>query len=165
MKPKPILAKPKEKKCKLVTETSESPSPAKRSKAGKVVKKRTKKSSPRLVDEFVDEGVLENEARIGDEESLKDVHSVRQGPLPSVVIREPESGKFQPLLEVPGKGKDKVGEEQAAQVLLNLQTSKKKSPAKYDTESDQEMSPVVTSGAQDEGQGGPNPGIQDEGQA
>ncbi|GKB34278.1 hypothetical protein Tco_0879220 [Tanacetum coccineum] len=69
MKPKPVSAKPKEKKCKLVTETSEAPSLAKRSKAGKVAKKRTKKSSPRLVDEFVDEGVLENESRIGDEET------------------------------------------------------------------------------------------------
>ncbi|GKE01286.1 retrovirus-related pol polyprotein from transposon TNT 1-94, partial [Tanacetum coccineum] len=205
MKPKPVPAKPKEKKRKLVTETSEAPSPAKRSKAGKVAKKRTKKSSPRLVDEFVDEGVPENEPRIGDEEadlqkaleeSLKDVHSVRQGPLPPVVIREPESGKFQPLPEVPGKGKDKVGEEQAAQVLLNLQTPKKKSPAEQyifqrrtpaptehsgheessslyaelglsdsDTESDEEMPPVVTSGAQDKGQTGPNPRIQDEGQA
>ncbi|GJW70936.1 retrovirus-related pol polyprotein from transposon TNT 1-94 [Tanacetum coccineum] len=205
MKPKPVPAKPKEKKHKLVTETSEAPSPAKRSKAGKVAKKRTKKSSPRLVDEFVDEGVPENEPRIGDEEadlqkaleeSLKDVHSVRQGPLPPVVIREPESGKFQPLPEVPGKGKDKVGEEQAAQVLLNLQTPNKKSPVEQyifqrrtptptehsgyeessslyaelglsnsNTESDEEIPPVVTNGAQDEGQAGPNPGIQYEGHA
>ncbi|GKF92773.1 hypothetical protein Tco_0279492, partial [Tanacetum coccineum] len=34
----------------------------------------------------------------------------------------------QPLPEVQGKGKEKVGEEQAAQVLLNLQTLKKKNP-------------------------------------
>ncbi|GKC12113.1 hypothetical protein Tco_1008895 [Tanacetum coccineum] len=54
------------------------------------------------------------------EESLKDVHTTNQGPLLPVVIREPESGKFQPLSEVQGKGKEKVGEEQAAQVLLNL---------------------------------------------
>ncbi|GJX16533.1 retrovirus-related pol polyprotein from transposon TNT 1-94, partial [Tanacetum coccineum] len=138
---------------------------AKRSKADKVAKKRT----------------------------LKELSSL--GPQPPVG-QEPESGKFQPLPEVPGKGKDKVGEEQAAQVLLNLQTPKKKSPAEQyifqrrtpaptehsgheessslyaelglsdsDTESDEEMPPVVTSGAQDEGQAGPNPGIQDEGQA
>ncbi|GKE89618.1 hypothetical protein Tco_1567093 [Tanacetum coccineum] len=100
-------------KQKLVTETSEAPSPAKRSKAGKVVKKQTKKSSLRLVDEFVNEGVPENEPRIGDEEvdlqkavkeSLKEFHSSRQGLLPPVVIREPESGKFQPLPKVQGKG-------------------------------------------------------------
>nr|GEU64434.1 ribonuclease H-like domain-containing protein [Tanacetum cinerariifolium] len=47
------------------------------------------------------------------EESLKTTHAVHQGPLPSVVIREPESRKFQPLLEVSGKGKAKVTEEQA----------------------------------------------------
>ncbi|GKG16823.1 E-beta-farnesene synthase, partial [Tanacetum coccineum] len=83
-KPKPAPAKPQEKKRKLVTETSEAPSPAKRSKAGKVVKKQTKMSTLQLVDEFVDEVVLENEPRIGDEEadlqkaieeSLKEVHS------------------------------------------------------------------------------------------
>ncbi|GKC62881.1 hypothetical protein Tco_1095479 [Tanacetum coccineum] len=34
-----------------------------------------------------------------------------------------------------------------------------------DTESDEEVPPVVKSGAQDEGQAGPNPGVQDEGQA
>ncbi|GJW89854.1 retrovirus-related pol polyprotein from transposon TNT 1-94, partial [Tanacetum coccineum] len=92
------------------------------------------------------------------------------------------------LPEVPGKGKEKVGEEQAAQVLLNLQTLKKKSSAEQyifqrryhvptetagredstslyaelgiygsDTKSDDEMPSVVRSGAQDEGQAGPNP--------
>ncbi|GJX17507.1 retrovirus-related pol polyprotein from transposon TNT 1-94 [Tanacetum coccineum] len=129
------LAGEEEKKRKLVTETSEVQSLAKRSKAGKVVKKRTKKSSLQLVDEFVDEGVPENEPRIGDEEadlqkaveeSLKEVHSARQGPLPPVVIREPESGKFQPLPEVQGKGKEKVSDEQVAHDLLTLQTPKKK---------------------------------------
>ncbi|GKD62393.1 hypothetical protein Tco_1299902 [Tanacetum coccineum] len=91
-----------------------------------------------MVDEFVDEGVPVNDANFGDEEtdlqkaveeSLKDVHAAHQGLLPPVVIREHESGKFQPLLEVQGKGKEKFGEELAAQVLLNLQTPKKKSPA------------------------------------
>ncbi|GKG52137.1 hypothetical protein Tco_0547012, partial [Tanacetum coccineum] len=52
-----------------------------------------------------------------------------RGPLPPVVFRETDTGKFQPLLEVEGKGKEKVGAEQAAQVLLNLQTLKKKSLA------------------------------------
>ncbi|GJV75953.1 putative reverse transcriptase domain-containing protein [Tanacetum coccineum] len=81
-----------------------------------------------------------------------------------------------------GKGKEKVGEEQAAQVLLSLQNPKKKSPAEQyifqrctpaptkpsghaespslyakldltdsDMESDEEVPPVVKSGAQDEG--------------
>ncbi|GJU25061.1 hypothetical protein Tco_1163682 [Tanacetum coccineum] len=196
-KPKPTPAKPQEKKRKLVTETSEAPSPAKRSKASKVVKKRTKKSSFQLVDEFVDEGVLENKPRIGDEEadlqkvveeSLKEVHSARQGPLPPVVIREPEFGKFQPLPEVQGKGKEKVGVEQAAQVLLNLQIPKKKSLADQyifqrctstqteptghaessslyaelgltDSETDSDEEVLgIVARVQDEGQAGPNPG-------
>ncbi|GKG41437.1 hypothetical protein Tco_0473188, partial [Tanacetum coccineum] len=67
-----------------------------------------KKSSLQLVDEFVDEGVLENEPMIGDEEAdlqkaleeiLKEFHSARHGPLPPVVIRELKFGKFQPLPE------------------------------------------------------------------
>ncbi|GKA87648.1 hypothetical protein Tco_0809412 [Tanacetum coccineum] len=141
-KPTPATTEPSKKnqskKRKLVKESSEAPSPAKQPKASKVIKKRTQKSSLQLVDELVDEGVPVNEPRFSDEEadmqkaveeSLKDVHAAHQGPLPPVVIREPKSGKFQPLPEVQGKGKEKVGEEQAAQVLLNLQTPNKKSPA------------------------------------
>ncbi|GJT66594.1 hypothetical protein Tco_1018074 [Tanacetum coccineum] len=61
-------------------------------------------------------------------ESLKDDCDAPWGPLPLVVFRETDTGKFQPLPEVEGKGKEKVSAEQAAQVLLNLQTPKKKSP-------------------------------------
>ncbi|GJS00557.1 retrovirus-related pol polyprotein from transposon TNT 1-94 [Tanacetum coccineum] len=179
---------------------------AKRAKAGKVVKKRTIKSSKQLVDEFVDEGVPAAKPNLEDteeailqkvlEESLMDAYPTRRGPLPPVVFMEPDTGKLQPLPEVPGKGKEKVGEEQAAQVLLHLQTPKRKSPAEQyifqrrsyvltetagredstslyvelglsgsDTESDEEMPSVVKSGAQDEGQAGPDPGTLDEGQA
>ncbi|GJW31074.1 retrovirus-related pol polyprotein from transposon TNT 1-94 [Tanacetum coccineum] len=129
------------------------------------------------------------------EESLKDVHAAHQGPLPPVVIKEPESGKFQPLLEVQGKGKEKVNEEPAAQVLLNLQNPKKKSPADQyifqrrssaptepsghdessslyaelgltDSETKSDKEvPGIDAGDQAEGQARPNPGIQDEGQA
>ncbi|GJS05257.1 hypothetical protein Tco_0321765 [Tanacetum coccineum] len=141
-------------------------------KAGKVAKKRTLKRSLQLIDEVVDEGI------------------------PLTEPGETDTGKYQPLPEVEGKGKEKVGAEQAARVLLNLQTPKKKSPTEQyifqrrtsaptepsghdessslyaklgltesDTESDEEVPPVVKSGAPDEGQAGPNPGIQDEGQA
>ncbi|GKD08276.1 hypothetical protein Tco_1187961 [Tanacetum coccineum] len=202
--PKSAPAKPQEKKRTLVTETSEAPSPAKRSKARKVEKKQNPKSPLQLIDGFVNEGVPENEPRLDDEEvdlqkaveeSLMDVHAAHQGQLPSVVIREPKSRKFQPLSEVQGKGKEKVGEEQAAQVLLNLQTPKKKSPANQyifqrrssapteplghdessslyaelgltDNETESdEEVPGIDAGDQDEGQAGPNPGIQDESQA
>ncbi|GJV14694.1 hypothetical protein Tco_1360017 [Tanacetum coccineum] len=133
-KPKPAPAKPQEKKRKRVLDATEAPSQAKRSKAGRVSKKRTLQ----LRDEFIDEGVPATEPRVDDEEaivqkvleeSMKDAYPAHQGPLPPVVFREPDSGKLQPLPEVQGKGKEKVGEEQAAQVLLNLQTPKKKNPA------------------------------------
>ncbi|GKA62131.1 hypothetical protein Tco_0761650 [Tanacetum coccineum] len=110
-KPKPAPAKPREKK---------------------------RKRTLQLRDEFIDEGVPATEPRVDDEEaivqkvpqeSMNDAYPAHQGPLPPVVFREPDSGKLQPLPEVQGKGKEKVGEEQAAQVLLNLQTPKKKNPA------------------------------------
>ncbi|GJU69681.1 hypothetical protein Tco_1255940 [Tanacetum coccineum] len=130
--------KPKEKKRKQAKETTKATPPAKRVKARKVVKKRTLKSSQQLVDEFVDEGIPLTEPGFGDleantqraiEESFKDAHGAPRGPLPPMVFRETDTGKFQPLPEVEGKGKEKVGAEQSAQVLLNLQTPKKKSPA------------------------------------
>ncbi|GJW58243.1 hypothetical protein Tco_0104974 [Tanacetum coccineum] len=133
-KPKPAPAKPQEKKRKRVLDATEAQSQAKRSKAGRVSKKRTLQ----LRDEFIDEGVPTTEPRVDDEEaivqkvleeSMKDAYPAHRGPLPPVVFREPDSGKLQPLPEVQGKGKEKVGEEQAAQVLLNLQTPKKRNPA------------------------------------
>ncbi|GJU90108.1 E-beta-farnesene synthase [Tanacetum coccineum] len=166
----------------LVTETSEAPSPAKQSKAGKVVKKRTKKSSPQLLDEFVDECIPENEPRIGDEEadlqkaveeSLKEFHSACQGPLPPVVIREPESGKFQPLPETPKK------KSPADQFIFQRRTSTPTESSGHDessslyaelgltgseTDSDEEV-PGIVARVQDEGQAGPNAGEHDERQA
>nr|GEV11760.1 E-beta-farnesene synthase [Tanacetum cinerariifolium] len=94
--------------------------------------------------EFVDEGIHEKEPRFDDEEadmqsvveeSLKSVHDAHRGPLPPVVIREPDSEKFQPLPEVQEKGKKK------------------------------EVPHVVKIRAQDEGQAGLNPGLLIKGQA
>nr|GFA78822.1 hypothetical protein [Tanacetum cinerariifolium] len=60
----PSQAKPSKKdqgkKHKLAKETSEAPSPAKRTKPGKVTKKRMPKGPLQLVDEFVDEGNVES---------------------------------------------------------------------------------------------------------
>nr|GEW17323.1 retrovirus-related Pol polyprotein from transposon TNT 1-94 [Tanacetum cinerariifolium] len=98
--------KPQEKKQRLVKETSDDPSLAKRSKPGLMTKKCKPTSSLRLVDEFIDEGVSENEPKFDNEEvnlqrvveeSLKDVHATHRGPLPQVVFREPDSGRCQPL--------------------------------------------------------------------
>ncbi|GKG13012.1 hypothetical protein Tco_0349972, partial [Tanacetum coccineum] len=94
-------------------------------------KKRTAKRSKQLVDEFINEGVPTAKPSLKDteeailqkvlEESLTDAYPTQRGPLPPVVFREPDTGKLQPLPEVPGKGKEKVGEEQAAQVLYHYQ--------------------------------------------
>nr|GEV20593.1 retrovirus-related Pol polyprotein from transposon TNT 1-94 [Tanacetum cinerariifolium] len=88
-----------------------------------VTKRSKPTSSLRSVDESVDEGIPEKESRFDDkeadlqramEESLKSVPDAPRGPLPPMVIREPDSGKFQPLPEVQGKGKEKVSDEQVA---------------------------------------------------
>nr|GFB19489.1 E-beta-farnesene synthase [Tanacetum cinerariifolium] len=128
------------------------------------------KNSLSLVDEFVDEGIPEREPRFDDEEadmqraveeSLKSVHDAHQGPLPPVVFREPDFGKFQPLSEVQGKGIEKRRTPAPTEP-----SSHAKSPSIYaelgltdsDTESDEEVPLVVKIRAQDEGQAGPNPG-------
>ncbi|GJR28832.1 hypothetical protein Tco_1105064 [Tanacetum coccineum] len=170
-KPKPAPAKPQKKKRKPVSESSDAPPLAKRAKAGKVVKKRTAKSSKQLVDEFIDEGVPAAKPRLEDrgeiwktvlQESLTDAYPTQRGPLPPVV-RETDTRKFQPLPEVSGKGKEKVvptetaGREDSTSLYAELGLSGS------DTESDEEMPSVVRSGAQDEGQAGPDPGKLDEG--
>ncbi|GJR38937.1 hypothetical protein Tco_1214621 [Tanacetum coccineum] len=120
-----------------MSELSKAPPLAKRAKAGKVVKKRT---------------VLE--------ESLTDAYPTQRGPLPPMVFKETDTGKFQPLPEVLGKGKEKVeGREDSTSLYAELGLYGS------DTESDEEMTSVVRSGAQDEGQAGADPGTQDEGQA
>ncbi|GKA85110.1 retrovirus-related pol polyprotein from transposon TNT 1-94, partial [Tanacetum coccineum] len=184
-KPQPAPTKPKEKKRKQAKETTEATPPAKRAKAGKVAKKRTLKKSQQLVEEFVDEGIPLTKPGFGDleadtqraiVESLKDAHGAPRGPLPPVVFRETNTGKFQPLPEVEGKGKEKVSAEQATQVLLNLQTPKKKSQAEQYIFQRRTSAPTEPSGHDEssslyvelgltESQAGPVPGIQDEGQA
>nr|GEW02306.1 hypothetical protein [Tanacetum cinerariifolium] len=194
--PTSTLAKPQEKKHKQTTETSDKPFKAKKSKYGFVGKKRTLKS----VAESVAEDAPAKEPRVAAEyadmqkaleESLKSVFDVPRGPLPPVVIREPESGKYQPLLEEPGKGKAKVTEEHVAHDLLSLKKPKKKihvdqyifhrhtstptgssehdetSYAKLGQSNSEEESkkvvPRTDVGGQGEGQAGPDPGTQAEG--
>ncbi|GKF63132.1 retrovirus-related pol polyprotein from transposon TNT 1-94 [Tanacetum coccineum] len=97
--------------------------------------------------------LLQNDLKLelvyGDEEadikramelSIKEQAECTQGPSHLVVIKEPDSGRIQPLPDVQGKGKEKISDEQ-------------------------EVSPEINAGTQDEGQAGPNPGDQDEGQA
>ncbi|GJW59181.1 retrovirus-related pol polyprotein from transposon TNT 1-94 [Tanacetum coccineum] len=137
-KPKPAPTQPSkaisEKKRKLVKETPDEPSPAKRSKGGLVGKRRKPKSPLKLVDEPSDEGVPVEDPAHTDEEadlqwalelSLKEQAERTQGPARPVVLKEPDSRKYQPLPKVQEKGKEKVVDEQAAQ---DLQTPTKKSP-------------------------------------
>nr|GEW46024.1 hypothetical protein [Tanacetum cinerariifolium] len=121
IEPKLARAKTQGKKHKLVTEISDKTSQARKSKQGLVLKRRKPMSSLRSVDESMAEDIPEKEPRVDDEEA--DV--------------EPKSRKYQPLLEVLGKGKEKVTEEQDGQ----------------------------NPDAQDEGQTGSNPDEQAEGQA
>ncbi|GJX02836.1 retrovirus-related pol polyprotein from transposon TNT 1-94, partial [Tanacetum coccineum] len=186
--PKPTHAttepykKDQSKKRKMVKDSSKAPSPAKRPKVG-------------VPDKEPVYGDEEADTQRAIEESLKEVHDAHRGPLPPVVIREPDSGKFQPLLDVQGKGKERVSDEHVALNLLTLQTPKKKSPAEQyifqrrssaptepsghdessslyaelgltDSETKSDEEVIGTdAGDQDEGQEGPNPDIQDEGQA
>ncbi|GJZ51545.1 retrovirus-related pol polyprotein from transposon TNT 1-94, partial [Tanacetum coccineum] len=171
------------KKNKLVKETPDAPSLAKRAKAGKVTKQRMPKSSLQLVDEFVDESVPEKEPAHDDEEadlqralelSLKDQGVRTQGPALPVVIRETNSRRIQPLLDVQGKENEKVIDEQAANDLLPFTLQSRRALqinlsfrelalTDNETESDKEV-PEIHTGDQDEGQAGPNPGEQDAGQ-
>ncbi|GJW82101.1 retrovirus-related pol polyprotein from transposon TNT 1-94 [Tanacetum coccineum] len=173
-------AKPKEKKRKPVSESYEAQPLAKRAKAGKVAKKRTVKSSKQLVDEFVDEGVPAAKPSLEDteeailqkvlQESLTDAYPTQRGPLPPVVFREPNTGKFQPLPEVPGKGKEASHSQfQLKQQVVEDSTSLYASSLGLlgsDTESGEEMpSAGADPGTLDEGQAGSDPGTLDEGQA
>nr|GEV30766.1 hypothetical protein [Tanacetum cinerariifolium] len=192
-----VPAKTQENKHKQTTGTTDKPAKAKRIKRSVSRKTRQSRSSPK----FVGESEVEEVPQIADEdanfqkaveESMKDVYALPKGPLPPVVIREPESGKYQPLPEVPGKGKAKVSEEQVAHDLLSLQKHKKTSPADQyifqrrvfepTASSFHDVSPYeilgqsvseddsekimlgVEKGGQDEGQAGPDPNAQTEGQ-
>nr|GEY30666.1 hypothetical protein [Tanacetum cinerariifolium] len=162
------------KQYKQATETSDKPPKAKKSKYGWVT-----------AEDAELQKVLE--------ESMKTAYAATpRGSLPPVVIRDPKSEKYQPLLEVPRKGKAKVFEEQVAHDLLSLKKPKKKSPAdqyilqRYISEpagstlhedspyavlgqsdSEEESKKVMlgaTEGGNDEDQARPDPDAQAEGQ-
>ncbi|GJZ22281.1 retrovirus-related pol polyprotein from transposon TNT 1-94 [Tanacetum coccineum] len=156
--PKPTKSSKKDqgKKHKLVMESTDAPSLAKRSKAA--------------------EGVPEKEPAHNDEEanlqralelSLKEQGERTQGLARPMVIREPDSRRIQPLTEVQGKGKEKrrtpmltEPSEHADSPSLDAELALTDS----ETESEEEVL-VIKARDQDEGQAGPNPGKQDEGQA
>nr|GEZ81231.1 hypothetical protein [Tanacetum cinerariifolium] len=106
-KPKPAPAKSQEKKRKLVTETSDKPSPAKSSKPGLVTKRCKPTRSLSLVDAFVDE---EANMQRAVEESLKNVHDAHRDTLPPVEVppvvkvRAQDEGQAGPNLDLLTEG-------------------------------------------------------------
>nr|GEV46867.1 putative ribonuclease H-like domain-containing protein [Tanacetum cinerariifolium] len=169
----PALAKSQGKNHNLVTKTSDKPSPARKSKPGLVTKRCKPTSSLRSVEESVAEGIPEKEPRFDDEEadvqrvleeSLKSIYDAPRGSLPSVVITEPESGKYQPLPETPKK------KSSADQFIFQRRTSTPTRSSCHDeslslyaelgltnseVESDKDV-PGTDAGVPDEVQAGPN---------
>nr|GEW60880.1 retrovirus-related Pol polyprotein from transposon TNT 1-94 [Tanacetum cinerariifolium] len=171
--PTSTLAKPQEKKRKQATKTFDKLAKAKRVKHSTVA----------------DEDVDYQKAL---EESMKSIYALPRRLLLPVVIWKPKSGKYQPLLEVPGKVNAKITEEQVAHDLLSLKKPKKKSPMKQyifqrrifepagsslhdespyamlgQLNSEEESKKVVlggTEGGNDEDKAGPVPGAQAKGQ-
>nr|GFA34118.1 histone deacetylase 14 [Tanacetum cinerariifolium] len=93
------------------------------------------------------------------EECLKSMYDVPRGPLPPVVIREPESGKYQPLLEVrtsiPTRSS---GHDESSSLYAELGLTDSEGESEEDV-------PRADAGGQGKNQAGPDPGAQDEGQA
>nr|GEU85455.1 retrovirus-related Pol polyprotein from transposon TNT 1-94 [Tanacetum cinerariifolium] len=149
---------------------------------GLVSKRRKPISSLRSVDKTVAEGIPEKEPRVDDEEadvqraleeSLKSIYDAPRGPLLPVVIREPESGKYQLLAETPKK------KSPSDQYIFQRHTSIPTESSCHDeslslyaelrltdskVESDEDVS-GIDAGVQGEGHARPNPDDQDKGQA
>ncbi|GJW36175.1 retrovirus-related pol polyprotein from transposon TNT 1-94 [Tanacetum coccineum] len=159
---------------KAAKETPDEPSPVKRSKGGIVGKRRKSKSLLKLVDKFVDEGVPHKEPAYDDEESnlqwalelsLKDQGERTPGPARPVVFREPNSRRFQPLLERRTlMSTEPFGNAESPSLDVELALTDS------EMEPDEEVPPVnpekdasykelteINIGVQDEGQARPNP--------
>ncbi|GJS11304.1 retrovirus-related pol polyprotein from transposon TNT 1-94 [Tanacetum coccineum] len=152
-------------KRKLVKETPDDPLPAKRSKAGLVGKRGKAKSPLTLIDEPSDEGVPVEEPAHDNEEadlqralelSLKEQGERTQGPDRFVTPKKKsptEQFIFQSCPPMPTESSTHA-ESPSMDAELNLTES--------ETESNEEAS-KINARNQEEGQAGPNPGVQDEG--
>nr|GEZ03534.1 E-beta-farnesene synthase [Tanacetum cinerariifolium] len=162
--PKPAPAKTQGKKHKLVTEISDKPSQARKSRPGLVSKRRKPISSLRSMHESMAKDIPDKEQRVDDEEadvqraleeSLKSMYDVPRGSLPPVVIREPERLKmspadrciFQRRTSTP-TGSSSHDESSSLYAELGLMDNEE--------ESDEDV-PRTDAGFQGEGQAGPNP--------
>nr|GEX78806.1 hypothetical protein [Tanacetum cinerariifolium] len=174
-------AKSQGNKRKQATETTDNPAKAKRIKRSISRKTRQPRSSPKSVGASEAEEVPAEEPQVTDEdadyqkaveESMKDAYALPKGPLPPVVIREPESRKYQPLLEVPGKGKAKVteehsdDEEESEKVVLEAKEGgQDEGQAGPNSDAQAKDQTGLDAGAQAKGQAGSNPNETSEGQA
>ncbi|GJY60331.1 copia protein [Tanacetum coccineum] len=168
-KPKPAPTQPSkavlEKKRKLVKETPNEPSPAKRSKGGLVGKRRKLKSPLKLVDEPSVEGVPIEDPTHTDKEadlqralelSLKEQAERTQGPAHPVTLTKKcpvDQFIFQRRPPMPT---EPTGHADSPSLDIELALTDS------EIESDEEV-PVINTADQDEGHAGPNPGEQDEG--
>nr|GFA50502.1 hypothetical protein [Tanacetum cinerariifolium] len=187
-----VPAKTQENKCKQATGTTNKPAKAKRIKRIASRKTHQPRSSPKSMVESEAKEVPAEELQVADEdanfqkvveESMKDAYALPKGPLPPVVISELESGKYQPLPEVPGKARLKclrsrrVSEPTASSFhdespyeVLGQSDSKEESKkimlrAGPDPNAQAEGQTRSDTGAQDEGQAGSNPDETSKGQA
>nr|GEY75086.1 hypothetical protein [Tanacetum cinerariifolium] len=133
-------------------------------------KTRQPRSSPKSVVTSEAEEVPAEEPQVADEdvdyqkaveEIMKDAYALPKGPLLPVVIREPESGKYQPLPEVPGKGKAKVTEERVSEPTASSFHDVSPYEVLGQSDSKEESEKImlgVENGGQDEDQARPDPG-------
>nr|GEZ52176.1 integrase, catalytic region, zinc finger, CCHC-type, peptidase aspartic, catalytic [Tanacetum cinerariifolium] len=161
-------AKLKKKKRKQTIITSDKPPKEKKSKHRWVSKKRSRKNEdaskteevPMVEPQAADEDADYQKAL---EESMKDAYALPKGPLPPVVIREPESGKYQPLPEVQGNGKAKVTEERVSKPTRSSRHDESPYALLGQSDNEEESETVVLGaeeGGQDEVHVGPDPDAQ-----
>ncbi|GKA35912.1 hypothetical protein Tco_0722403, partial [Tanacetum coccineum] len=155
-KPTPATTEPSKKdqskKCTLVKESSEAPSPAKRPKAGVPDKEPVygdeEVDTQRAIEESLKEG--KGKEKVSDKQVALDLLTLqtpkKKSPVEQYIFQRRNFAPTEP------SGHD---ESSSLYAKLGLTNS--------ETESNEEL-PRTDAGDQDEGQAGPNPGIQDEGQ-
>ncbi|GJT40011.1 monodehydroascorbate reductase [Tanacetum coccineum] len=149
----------KQAKPKATEQPTVSKSKAKTSKPAPAKPKEKKRKPVSGIDECVDEGVPATKPNLKDteeailqkvlEESLTDAYPTQRGPLPPVVFRETDIGKFQPLPDVPGKGKEKVGEEQGPKFFSTFLTPKRSAQRTNTLLQRRSYFPTATAGRED----------------
>nr|GEW97353.1 hypothetical protein [Tanacetum cinerariifolium] len=152
-----------EKKQKLVKETHDEPSTAKRSKGGLVGKRCKPKSPLNLVDEFADDGGKGKEKIIDEQlaHTLLDLNTLKKKSTTDQYIlqkRTPESAEPTiPSLQPKDEGITITNSELECDEIVTPVNKKKDASNKEITK--------INAGVQDEGQARSNPGKQDKGQA